>query len=238
MTLNNKKPSLFKYTKLFDFILTICLVNTVINVITINYSDFEKSNFEFIIVGMSFANTFILCGAPLFVSSMLSKQYSLMCTMPFRSSKVPEMISSSCDIIHGLNFVIEVVLTILIAGVEVLPMRLIRMAVMYILANTLLYLSVNPELKVIETSKESVKKSGVYFFLYLGGYCTIILLYALQSEKYSYTARLVMYIIFAFLCPLSVIVRYLSGKGVKNKIRVVKLYNTKKVKKQKVESYI
>lgn len=196
----------------------------------------EGSAIEGFSLGVSVAFSLCICFVPIFLVSSTSKRYTLICVFPAKASRVPFILSASVDIMYLICIITDLLLLTLYNRTYLILITLLKYLVSYIYSNLALYQSVTPALKI---QSDKVSSNAVLKIIFgILWYVLIICFTILEGKKIDekWNTLIICGIIVMFV--FSIISRVLTGKGVKNKIRVIKIYKEKNVKKQKEESYV
>ncbi len=246
---NNKKPQEVSYTykrekkisllSLLGVYEAIAFVFALVSAAAIFNACFEYDT-EFVggfSSGLAVMTAMLLIGMPIFLVGIYSSNYPLLLTMPVKSQTVPLQMSLITDVTHLLCATLEISLMLYIGKGHVIVYKLFSLLVIYILAHISLYIATTPALR--STAADSAKKGGGiwWFFAYIIGCVVIVTAEVLIAEETKLNALGLTAVMVAFVIG-AVVTRMLTYKGIKNKVRVIKIYKPKKVKKQKELSYV
>lgn len=246
---NNKKPQEVSYTykrekkisllSLLGVYEAIAFVFALVSAAAIFNACFEYDS-EFVggfSSGLAVMTAMLLIGMPIFLVGIYSSNYPLLLTMPVKSQTVPLQMSLITDVTHLLCATLEISLMLYIGKGHVIVYKLFSLLVIYILAHISLYIATTPALR--STAADSAKKGGGiwWFFAYIIGCVVIVTAEVLIAEETKLDAIGLTAVMIAIVIG-AVVTRILTYKGIKNKVRVIKIYKPKKAKKQKELSYV
>ncbi len=187
--------------------------------------------------GLAVMTAMLLIGMSIFIVGMYSSNYPLLLTMPVKSQNVPLQMSLITDVTHLLCATLEIILMICIGKGNVIVFKLFSLLIIYILAHISLYIATTPALRT--NAADTAKKGGGFwwFFAYIIGCVAIVTSEVFIAEETKLNTIGLTAVMIAFVIG-AVVTRILTYKGIKNKVRVIKIYKPKKVKKQKELSYV
>ncbi len=183
--------------------------------------------------GLCTVYAMILTGVGLFIVLMYSGNYQFLNVIPLKSSTVPMQMSLLLDLVHGLVLLLDVMVLLLCAQTALLPMRLLLAIMVYAIAH--IGQCCIPEPGLRSTNMQEVRK-GKGFLLYI---LYVISMIAVMVLNMLVSKILMPWHIAAVVLPAAAvaaaIIRVVTYRVLRNKVRLVKTY---KPKKQKLESYV
>lgn len=170
---------------------------------------------------------------PIWINLIYSGNYSLMNVFPMKSSTVPLQMTLILDIINFIYFITDIIFKLISPNQYVLSLTLIPALLIYMTSHIILYICINPGLKA--DNGQSLK-TGLSIFTLIIVYIVLILAAAISSASIEVTNTKsdklnILNIVSCILAVSAVIVRFISYKGIKSKIRLIKVYKTKKANK-------
>lgn len=186
-------------------------------------------------IGMVMA---IMCISML-VAINVSYNYTFISTLPVKTSKLHVFMSLTADCSFFVIAAVDVVVFVIFGMAEHIPVRTITYLVMYISSHIVLYAAITPGGGKQDTQRTNIVSAiagfGGYFLAIISNAATGAVIE--KSSGYSKSGITAISIILGVLLVSAVITRILTNKGIKSKLRLMKVYKGKKQSK-KSESYV
>lgn len=191
------------------------------------------------IMGLQVASSLIMLFASILIGINIGSNYTFVSTIPAKTSKIPLAMSLALDSIFAAVVLSDVVFFIVFGIAKYIPVKLISHLVMYIACHISLYSNVMPGGSKMDPYRLGFISGFTGFIGYF--VCTLtnafVGRFIADGVEYSKNSKLAVTIILAVLVVGAIVTRILSYKGVKSKLRLMKIYKSKK-KKTKEESYV
>ncbi len=234
----NASVKCFNFIGLFRPILTTYLLVTAFNIAPYIFRSEDTRGF---LMGFSAVSVMFLAGIPIFIVSLVQTRYNLLSFLPMKASTVPAQLSLSVDVIHFANAITETVIFILTDRAELLPIKFITLFIIYIDAHLTLAMNVTPGLS---QSNIVSRKVGSGIFIIVIEFLAIVIAMILNTitvvekiktiDKYHTVCGIVLGVIVI----AAIVIRVLTYKNIKNKIRLIKVFKPKKVKAPDEYAYV
>lgn len=228
----------FNFIGLFQPVLTAYLLVTAFNIAPYFIKIESVSNF---LSGFSVVNVMILAGIPIFIVSLVQTRYNLLSFLPMKASTVPAQMSLSIDILHIANAITETIIFIVTDKVEYLPLKFVTLLIIYINAHITLAMSVTPGLSQSNMVSRRVGTGILLVYIQIIVFIAAMILNTLTViDKIKSTGKyfIICAVALGVLAVASIVVRVLTYKNIRNKVRLIKVYKPKKVKKPDEYAYI
>lgn len=174
-----------------------------------------------------------------FIAVSVSSNYTFIATLPVKTSDIHTYMSLTLDLAFIIIAAANAVAFVLFDMAVHIPIRMIPHLVMYILCHIFLYTLTAPG-----GSKQNPQQLGIFSgFMGFIGYIMGAVSSASTSffinkySSYSEDGITAIAIILGALSAAAVITRILSNKGIRSKLRLIKIYKKKK-KSDKAVSYV
>ena len=191
------------------------------------------------IMGLQVASSLILLFASMLIGINIGSNYTFVSTIPAKTSKIPLAMSLALDSIFAAVVLSDVVFFIVFGIAKYIPVKLISYLVMYIACHISLYSNVMPGGSKMDPYRMGFMSGFTGFMGYI--ICTLtnafVSMFIADGIDYSHKSKLIVTILLSVLIVGAILTRALSYKGLKSKLRLMKVYKTKK-KKVKEESYV
>lgn len=197
--------------------------------------DFDKGAPIGVQIGMAVCMLFV----SMLVAINVSYNYTFISTLPVKTSKIHVFMSAVVDCSFLIVAAVDAVIFVIFGMAEHIPVRTITYLVMYISSHIVLYAAITPG----GGKQDSHRTNIISGFTGFGGYLLAAISNAATSAvienntSYSKSGKTAIAIILVVLFVSAVITRILTNKGIKSKLRLIKIYKKKK-KSPKTESYV
>ncbi len=180
----------------------------------------------------------VLCGVGLVIQAVYSQNYQLLCVFPIKASSVPRQMVLLLDLIHLLCAAADAGMLLLCGYGNLVPLKLSLALVLYMVAHITLWLNVNPGMS--RTDIRNGRKGMIVgiTLLYILVISAVLTCYILAGGEYEGTSVQTVGIIATVAAAvLAVPVRILTYRGVRSKVRLIKVYKGAGKKSREV-SYV
>lgn len=189
--------------------------------------------------GLQVATVMCMMFVALLVAINVSCNYTFISTLPVKTSKIHVFMSAVVDCSFFTIVAADAVIFAVLGLAEHFPLRMISHLVMYISSHVLLYTAITPGGGKQDTQRTNIVSAiagfGGYFLAIISNAATGAVIE--KSSGYSKSGITAISIILGVLLISAVITRILTNKGIKSKLRLMKVYKGKKQSKNS-ESYV
>ena len=226
------------FTEVLDMLFIFYGVNVFANAAMAMYGYDVDSLPGGIIMGLYMVGSVILVVSSLLIPSIYALRYTLMCVFPMKSSYVAIQMSLAVDVLYLISSATDVAMMALAGIASKIPLKLILMVFLYIVTHITLYMNTNPALRQEDSGFVKKRMWLVFGFFYIAVVFAAMGIGYLICEKISYNTiyKVAVGTGLAVLSVSAAVTRILTGKGIKNKVRLIKVYKPSNRKKE--ESYV
>lgn len=238
-----EKPTNRKNISLLNELLHInsaCMWMTLITVvINIFGAWFRYDRDKGFVFGSQIAAIMLTMFLAVVIAVNVSSNYTFISTLPVKISDIHIYMSLTLDLAFIIIIAADAVTFALFNMAVHIPVRMISHLFMYIFSHILLYATTTPGGSKQDSQRTTILSAIMGFM----GYFISIVSNAIVSSviddntSYSKSGKIAIAIILGVLFVSAVITRILTNKGIKSKLRLMKVYKGKK-KSKKAESYV
>ncbi len=192
-------------------------------------------------MGLLVAFSMLLSGVGVFIYAIYSQNYQFLCVVPLKASTVPQQMALLVDIIHAICAAADVIFIVLCGHAGRLPMRLIMLLFLYILAHSMLCVSVTPGMRNVNFLETNKGKGVVLYIVYLICISAMMVMQILMTESFitDPSVQSILWLVVLGMAAITVLARIVTYRILRNKVRMIKWRDVKKAKKAKREvSYV
>ncbi len=229
--------SLFGITDLLRIISLIIIVGNAL----VAFFKYDSERFDGMITGVGVMTAIALLIFPVCIASVFISHYTFMTTLPVKTSKIPDIFMKTMDSQFAIIILADAVVMFLTGFERQIVIKALIYLVFYIMSYIFLYVSVTPGATKDTNIKRGIIGGVLGFTGYLAGIAASAALTMIIEDNRVYTSKqlTIILIIFSVIMLCAILTRLLVGRGVRTKIRLMKVYKTRSKKKaQKEESYV
>lgn len=189
--------------------------------------------------GVQIAMVMAMMCISMLVAISVSYNYTFISTLPVKTSKIHVFMSAVVDCSFLIVAALDAVIFVVFGMAEHIPVKAITYLIMYISSRILLCAAIPPGGGKQDSHRTNVVSGFAGFFGYLLAAISNSVTASVidDNTSYSKSGKIAIAIILGVLFVSAVITRILTNKGIKSKLRLMKVYKGKK-KSKKAESYV
>lgn len=217
------------------------VITVIINFACVNlmYRSGNSDNAQSGFMGLQVASSLLLLFVSILIGVNIGSNYTFVSTIPAKTSKIPLAMSLLLDLVFATVVLSDVIFFIVFDIAKYIPVKLISYLVMYIACHISLYVNIMPGGSKMDPYRMGFISgfSGFMGYMICCMVNAFVTIFISDGMDYSRKATLIITIVLSVLFVGAVLTRILSYRGVRSKLRLMKIYKTKK-KKIKEESYV